>query len=815
VVESGSLVFILALAGVGFSILRRPEAGPTAFWTWGCFALFGSGLCTFILAEFRWSLPVGHALATAYPVFLLAGALVYAERDMPRWLLPGALALGFGRGLLAMVGLDDLSHGIALVVEPTAALAGAAYVFGATRDGGASAWQRALAPALVLMAGMDAASALWMIGRGAMPVGLVGAWLFAVPLVLALQIAAVSDRSQDALRRARDELGRRVEERTAELAKSVAELEAQIDERRAAEQALRESEERYRTLSELSSDFSFAVRLDRDRRVQFEWASDAIRRVTGYGVEELDGGAWFSLTHPEDREEAFARLDAILAGEARDMEMRIVTKKEGMRRIHLVANTLRSEEDGNVRIVGAGRDITEHKLAQEEQRRLDLHMREVQRLESLGLLAGGVAHDFNNMLSVIRGNIRLARADLQSGASPSRRLDRIQSAQEHASALTEQVLTYAGKASVKLRPLDLSQLTRDMLGLLQASMMEKESLELDLAEDLPAIEGDVTQIRQVILNLLTNASEALGEGDGKVRVRTRLLVADARLLSDSFGTPEPAAGEYVALEVSDTGEGMDPALNARIFEPFFTTKPSGSGLGLAAVLGIVSAHRGVVRVAGEPGGGTLFQVLIPRSAGRAESVHPGRRRRAGGARARAGVSRALRLRGSDRAGGKQRDRDLPGPQRRGRCGRARRGDVGGRLGGGIPGDPAHPSRCPSDLDQRVRQGECAGRLRRRRHLGLPPQALRARGSRPERPQCHGLRSLGGCARALPGDWNAVAELNTLGCQSGRAGTRSGAAAAPQPSRRSQCVSRSRSRCATPVTTRRWPWRPRRQGGPPS
>jgi hypothetical protein len=162
VVESGSLVFILALAGVGFSILRRPEAGPTAFWTWGCFALFGSGLCTFILAEFRWSLPVGHAMATAYPVFLLAGALVYAERDMPRWLLPVALALGFGRGLLAMVGLEDLSHGIALVVEPTAALAGAAYVSSATRGGGASVWQRALAPALVLMAGMEAASAVWM-----------------------------------------------------------------------------------------------------------------------------------------------------------------------------------------------------------------------------------------------------------------------------------------------------------------------------------------------------------------------------------------------------------------------------------------------------------------------------------------------------------------------------------------------------------------------------------------------------------------------------------------------------------------------------
>jgi signal transduction histidine kinase/CheY-like chemotaxis protein len=298
----------------------------------------------------------------------------------------------------------------------------------------------------------------------------------------------------------------------------------------------------------------------------------------------------------------------------------VLTKQGDVRWIHFVADTLCSEEDGITRIVCAGRDITERKRAEKETRRLELHMREVQRLESLGLLAGGVAHDFNNMLAVIRGNIRLARADLQSGASPNRRLDRIQSAQEHASALTEQVLTYAGKASVKLRPVDLSRLTQEMLCLLQASTTEKESLELDLAAGLPAIEGDLTQIRQVILNLVTNASEALGEGGGEVRVRTRLLVADARLLSDSFGAPEPAPGEYVALEVSDTGEGMDPALNARIFEPFFTTKPSGSGLGLAAVLGIVSAHRGVIRVAEEPGGGTLFQVLFPPSAGRAEPV---------------------------------------------------------------------------------------------------------------------------------------------------------------------------------------------------
>jgi signal transduction histidine kinase/ActR/RegA family two-component response regulator len=306
------------------------------------------------------------------------------------------------------------------------------------------------------------------------------------------------------------------------------------------------------------------------------------------------------------------------------MEMRIVTKQGEVRWLYLVADTLHGEEDGVIRVVGSGRDITERKRTEEEQRRRELHMREVQRLESLGLLAGGIAHDFNSMLTVIHGNIRLAREDLESGASPGQRLDRIQSAAQHAAALTEQVLTYSGKGSVTLHPLDLSQLTQDMLDLLHTSMTKRGALEVDLAEDLPAVEGDVTQLRQVILNLVTNASEALGEEGGTVRVRTHLLEADARLLSDAFGTAEPAAGEYVALEVSDTGGGLAPELHARVFDPFFTTKPSGSGLGLAAVLGIVSTHRGVIRVADEPRGGTRFQVLIPPSVRREEPMAEGR-----------------------------------------------------------------------------------------------------------------------------------------------------------------------------------------------
>jgi signal transduction histidine kinase len=264
------------------------------------------------------------------------------------------------------------------------------------------------------------------------------------------------------------------------------------------------------------------------------------------------------------------------------------------------------------------RDVTERKQTEEERRRLELRMGEVQRLDSLGVLAGGIAHDFNNMLAVIRGNSRLALADLDAGVAPRERLGRIRSATEHAMGLTEQMLTYSGRPPLTVRPLDLTQLVQGTQNLLRASVTEKGCLEFDLQDGLPATEGDFTRIQQVVVNLASNASEALGEGGGTIRIATGVRTADTHDLSDSFGTPDVAPGEYVALEVSDTGPGMDPEIQQRIFEPFFTTKSTGRGLGLAAVLGIVVAHHGVIRIESHPGGGTKFQVLLPRSAPAAE-----------------------------------------------------------------------------------------------------------------------------------------------------------------------------------------------------
>jgi nitrogen-specific signal transduction histidine kinase/CheY-like chemotaxis protein len=268
--------------------------------------------------------------------------------------------------------------------------------------------------------------------------------------------------------------------------------------------------------------------------------------------------------------------------------------------------------------VGAARDITEERRADEERRKLELHMLEAQRLESLALLTGGVAHDFNNLLVVILGNSRMALAEAAPDTPLATRLARVCAAAEHGARLTEQMLAYSGKSALALKPIELSYLVEETADLLRASVAERCRLELDLAPRAP-VEGDSTQLQQVLMNLVANASEALDGVSGTVCVRTGRTQQDALDLAGAAGTEDAAPGAYAFLEVSDDGRGMDAATRARVFEPFFTTKFSGRGLGLAAVLGIVRAHRGVIRVQSAAGAGTRICVLLPEAPGAASS----------------------------------------------------------------------------------------------------------------------------------------------------------------------------------------------------
>jgi PAS domain S-box-containing protein len=524
-------------------------------------------------------------LGTLYPALLLMGALGYAGHRVPRWLTPAALVLGAGRGLAQYAGLFVLAHGASLVVETGVVLGAAIVVARARLRAPLTASQRLLPLALLGVAGLELASALSMIGGGALPSQLVTAWGASASLLLAIQLAAWVAVARRDLERAREMLEARVAEQT----------------------------ERYRLVSELSSDLSFAYRVQPGLDVAAEWVTSAQGRITGYTPGELDGIGWLSLVPAEDRQKTQAELVQMLAGELDETQLRIITKGGEERFLHVRVKVVGHEPDGSIRLVGSGQDVTDRVRAEQERRRLDRHLRDMQRLESLGRLAGGIAHDFNNALTVILGNTRLALEGVEPGSEDERRLSRTRSAAEFAAGLTDQILTYSGRAVVTLEPLDLSSVVRETTELLHASLRGRATLETHLPGGLPPVEGDVTQIRQVLVNLVTNASEALGEEGGVIRVRTGARGLGEHELADTWGSLDPEPGHYTLLEVSDSGRGLDRATQSRIFEPFFTTRSTGRGMGLAAVLGIVRSHAGVIRVESVVGEGTTIQVLLPRT----------------------------------------------------------------------------------------------------------------------------------------------------------------------------------------------------------
>ena len=348
---------------------------------------------------------------------------------------------------------------------------------------------------------------------------------------------------------------------------------------------------------------SYAIAVEPDGSLTLEWITQAVSRISGYSVDEIIQRGWRSLLHPEDADRMAPHLSRVLEGETREVEGRIIARDGGIRWLRVHVTGARSPVDGKLRVLGAIRDITEARRAEEEQRRLEAQLREAQKLESLGILAGGIAHDFNNLLAVILGNETLATSEAQAGSRLAKQLDRIRSAAKHAEALTNQMLTYSGKASVSLKPLDLSELVEQMRELLEASTSKKCRLEISLEPDGTMVEGDPTQLRQVIMNLVTNASESLHDRSGTRRGAHRPLQRRCGLPGARFRWGDLAEGEYVYLEVSDTGEGMEEEISERIFEPYFSTKFAGRGLGLASVLGIVRGHRGAIKLVTEPGRG--------------------------------------------------------------------------------------------------------------------------------------------------------------------------------------------------------------------
>ena len=413
--------------------------------------------------------------------------------------------------------------------------------------------------------------------------------------------------AEEALQRAHDDLEKRVQSRTAELTSANRQLKSEIAERQRVEEQLQHSGEQYRLVTEAMP--ALIAYIDADRCYQFanerylDLVGLSLDEIRGKQVRDVIGDAGF-----EDRED---HIKQALGGQAQLFET-VVFDKDGDP--HNVEARYAPHFDAQQNVVGffvLSVDITARKQAEEEKRTLDSKLQETQKLESLGLLAGGIAHDFNNLLTGILGNASLSRMELPTSSPALHYLEDIEATSRHAADLCKQMLAYSGRGRFVIQNLSLNELIEDMEHLLRLSIGKKAILKLDLTDKLPAFEADASQIRQIVLNLVINASEAIGNRSGLISVTTGMLRADREYLATAALAPDIGEGDYLFLEVSDNGCGMDAKAQSRIFDPFYSTKFTGRGLGLAAVLGIVRGHKGAMKVYSEVGKGSTFKMLLP------------------------------------------------------------------------------------------------------------------------------------------------------------------------------------------------------------
>jgi len=388
-------------------------------------------------------------------------------------------------------------------------------------------------------------------------------------------------------------------------------------------QRLRQAETLLRGIADRVPGLVYQFRQDPDGTSSVPYASDAIRRLYRISPESVrqNAAGFFAPLHPDDR----AAVLASLRQSAEQItpwtcEYR-VRFDDGVERWLAASAVPHREPDQAIVWHGFITDITERKAAEASAQAFERKMQETQKLESLGVLAGGIAHDFNNLLTSILGNTTLASLDTPPNSPLQAHLEPIKRGCLRAAELCKQLLAYSGKGRFVVEKVDLHALLDETTELLRHSISKQCELRFNRTERLPPVEGDVVQLRQVIMNLVINASEAIGPEPGLITVTTR-VVGDAAGEAAGAGTSSPGrAGTHVCLEITDTGCGMSAETKTRIFDPFFTTKFTGRGLGLAAVHGIVRGHHGVMAVESEPGQGTTFRLLFPAATGVADPLH--------------------------------------------------------------------------------------------------------------------------------------------------------------------------------------------------
>lgn len=373
--------------------------------------------------------------------------------------------------------------------------------------------------------------------------------------------------------------------------------------------ALRESQERYRSVVDGLSVVVFQV----DAEGRWSFLNPAWAEVTGYPIAESLGRSVLEFVAPADQEAGRALFNNPSLERDTRHDIRCIARDGTIRWLEARVHPTVGLNGGRTGASGTLTDITEQRESAAALQMAETRLRETQRLESLGVMAGGIAHDFNNLLVGMLGNAGLAMMSLPA-ASPAREIVReIETAARRASDLTNQLLSYSGKGTLAVQSIDVSRLLEESARLLRAVISKKATLSFDFPAALPLVNGDPTQLRQVAMNLLTNASDALGDGPGVIAMRTGVVTLSAEMLATMVLGDGLAPGEYVALEVQDSGCGMTEETRSRMFDPFFTTKFHGRGLGMAAVLGIVRGHRGAVDAQSWPGQGTRVRVLLPAS----------------------------------------------------------------------------------------------------------------------------------------------------------------------------------------------------------
>ncbi|MBT3220420.1 MAG: PAS domain S-box protein [Proteobacteria bacterium] len=338
-----------------------------------------------------------------------------------------------------------------------------------------------------------------------------------------------------------------------------------------------------------------------------------MEKLSGHSLDEMKGRDWFDSFLPGRDHQ---RIRALFSDALEDIQthgnVNPILARDGREiDIEWYHKTLLDGEGNVGGVLCIGLDISHRRRAEAKRLELEAQVRHVQKLESLGLLAGGIAHDFNNILVGILGAASLASIQVAGDPALQELLRTIDKSARRAADLTSQMLAYAGKGRVIVEDAEVNQLVASVHGLLCSSLPKSCALKLNLEDELPLVRVDTTQIQQVIMNLVTNAAEAVGLDPGEVSVTTQRRTCDEDVLRALRPDEQLSPGEYVTISVCDSGGGMDEETQARIFDPFFTTKVSGRGLGLAAVYGILHGHRGAIEVESEPNKGTTFTIYLP------------------------------------------------------------------------------------------------------------------------------------------------------------------------------------------------------------